>query len=108
MPALPVSLAFWTERREARVLLVQHPLDESQTKRRPVLVFRAGLLELMRQPAFFGSYAAMGAMQTAVVALALGKNSIPMACESSLRFGARPAEQLHSFEVAAFLPCVGR
>ena len=54
--------------------------------------FRAGLLELMRQPAFFGSYAAMGAMQTAVVALALGKNSLPMACESSLRFGARPAE----------------
>ncbi len=74
------------------MLSLQHPLDEPQTKQRPVLFFRAGLLELMRQPAFFGSYAAMGAMQTAVVALALGKNSLPMACESSLRFGARPAE----------------
>ena len=31
-----------------------------------------------------------------------------MACEISLQFGARPAEQLLSFEVAAFLPCVGR
>ena len=44
----------------------------------------------------------MGAMQTAVVALALGKHSLPTVSEISLRFGARPAEQLLSFEVAAF------
>ena len=34
----------------------------------------------------------MGAMQTAVVALALGKNSLPTAFEVSLRFGGRSAE----------------
>ena len=33
----------------------------------------------------------MGAMQTAVVALALGKHSLPTVSEISLRFGARPA-----------------
>ena len=87
-----VRLLFGRKRLESTRLLGSAAPRRVPDEAEAFFVFGTGFSITTRQAAFFGSYPAMGAMQTAVVALALGKNSPAMACEISLRFGARPAE----------------